>query len=165
MSIRCSSGHENPDGSVFCDECGERLVLSSASSPGAVAAPAAGVSPATAPAADMPSAGVPAAKLVLEADGTTFDLAQKTEILVGREDATGNIFPDIDLTPHGGEEGGVSRIHARLYFQGNQYVVEDQNSTNYTFINRQKLQPKTPAPIKDGDEVRFGRVVMRFRTE
>ncbi len=25
MSVRCSQGHENPDGSAFCDECGEPL--------------------------------------------------------------------------------------------------------------------------------------------
>ena len=25
MTVRCSQGHENPDGSMFCDECGERL--------------------------------------------------------------------------------------------------------------------------------------------
>src|SRR5215471_13385385 len=36
MSIRCSLGHENPDGSLFCDECGEPL-----SSGAPVAAPAA----------------------------------------------------------------------------------------------------------------------------
>src|SRR5438270_13858826 len=25
MTVRCSLGHENPDGSAFCDECGEPL--------------------------------------------------------------------------------------------------------------------------------------------
>src|SRR5690242_5867394 len=25
MSVRCSLGHDNPDGSAFCDECGEPL--------------------------------------------------------------------------------------------------------------------------------------------
>ena len=36
MTVRCSLGHENPDGSLFCDECGEPL-----SSGAPVAAPAA----------------------------------------------------------------------------------------------------------------------------
>ena len=36
MTVRCSLGHENPDGSLFCDECGEPLA-----SGAPVAAPAA----------------------------------------------------------------------------------------------------------------------------
>jgi pSer/pThr/pTyr-binding forkhead associated (FHA) protein len=161
MSIHCSLGHENPDGSVFCDECGERLTPASASTPGAVAAPP--DPPSVIPTA-QPLAAPVAPRLVIEADNTSFDLAGKSEIVIGREDSVSNIYPDIDLTPHGGEEGGVSRLHAKIYLQGNQYLVEDQNSTNYTFVNRQKLAAKTPTPINDGDELRLGRVVMVFHT-
>jgi pSer/pThr/pTyr-binding forkhead associated (FHA) protein len=55
-------------------------------------------------------------------------------------------------------------MHAKLYIQGGQYLLEDLNSTNFTFVNRQKLAPKTPTAIKDGDEVRFGRVITKFVT-
>ncbi len=163
MTIRCSQGHENPDGSMFCDECGEALSPQAAGTPVAVGS-------APAPAASMPGASgmsAPAAitvpKLVVDADNTSFDLSGKSEWMIGREDPVSSIFPDIDLTPHGGEEGGVSRLHAKLYVQGNQYLIEDQNSTNFTFVNRQKLAPKTPTPIKDGDEIKLGRVLMRFK--
>ncbi len=161
MTVRCSLGHENPDGSLFCDECGEQLDPQSASSSAAstpVAAPAA-----TAVSAP-PAAPATAPKLVVEADGQTFDLAGKSEILIGREDPISNIYPDVDLTPHGGEEGGVSRLHAKIFLQGSQYMVEDENSTNFTFVNKQKLAPKTPTPINNGDELRLGRVVMKFQT-
>jgi hypothetical protein len=162
MSIRCSQGHENPEGSAFCDECGERLDASQASAatqaPPPMAAP---VAPAAAPVA---APAVTSAKLVVQADNATFDIAGKSEVLIGREDPVSNIYPDIDLTPHGGEEGGVSRIHAKILNNGGQYLVEDQNSTNFTFVNRQKLAPKTPTPIKDGDELRFGRVALKFQT-
>jgi hypothetical protein len=36
----------------------------------------------------------------------------KTQEQIGPSDAVSNIFPDIDLTPHGGVKGGVSRLHA-----------------------------------------------------
>lgn len=159
MSIRCSQGHENPEGSAFCDECGERL------DPGGAVAVATSA-PAPAPAASTPSAPAPAAtaaKLVVESDNTVFDIAGKSEVLIGREDPVSNIYPDVDLTPHGGEEGGVSRMHAKLLFNGGQYLVEDENSTNFTFVNRQKLAPKTPTPVKDGDEIRLGRVALKFQ--
>lgn len=151
MTIRCSQGHDNPDGSAYCDECGEQLDAGFS------------VAPADASAVTMPPAApAGAAKLVVQSDNTTFDLAGKTEVVIGREDPVSNIYPDIDLTPHGGEEGGVSRLHAKMLVNNGQYLIEDQNSTNFTFVNKQKLAPKTPTPIKDGDEIRLGRVVMTF---
>lgn len=163
MSVYCSQGHENPDGSAFCDECGEALgsaaPMAIGATPDYAAAP---VAPAAAPAAPMAPAGV--AKLIIESDNTTIDLSGKSEALIGREDPISNIYPDVDLTAHGGEEGGVSRMHAKIYSQGGQYLIEDLNSTNFTFVNRQKLEPKTPTAIKDGDELRFGRVATRFAT-
>lgn len=164
MTIRCSSGHENPDGSAFCDECGERLDAQSSGNV-ATAAPAAPDVVATGAPTPMSASGTGGqARLVLQPNGPDFDIAGKTEILLGREDSMSNIFPDIDLTPHGGEEGGVSRLHAKIYLQGGQYMIEDQNSTNATFINRQKLESKTPMPLNNGDEIRLGRVVLKFET-
>ncbi len=160
MAIVCSQGHSNPDGSAFCDECGERLGGSSAA--GAVVTPTPVAS--SAPAAPSAPASSGSPRLIIQDDNTIVDLKGKSEALVGREDPVSNVYPDVDMTPHNGEEGGVSRIHAKILINGNQYMVEDQNSTNSTFVNRQKLAPKTPTPIKDGDELRFGRVVTIFRT-
>jgi predicted amidophosphoribosyltransferase len=88
----------------------------------------------------------------------------RTEVIVGREDPISNVFPDVDLTDHGGDEGGVSRRHARIFLQGSQTLVEDLNSTNYTYVNQQRLTPGQPHPLHDGDEVRFGRVKLNFYT-
>ncbi len=208
MTVRCSLGHENPDGSAFCDECGEPLsgaapvAVAAAPQPApsvaaapagsevcpscgainpageafcsncgsmlgaaaATSAPAQVVSPAPAAAPVMSSA--PAAlnaKIIVESDNQEFDLSGKDNILIGREDAVSNIFPDVDLTPHGGEEGGVSRMHARIFVESGQYLLEDENSTNFTFLNRQKLAAKTPTQLHDDDEIKLGRVLLRFK--
>lgn len=88
----------------------------------------------------------------------------KTELVVGREDPVSGIFPEIDLTDHGGDEGGVSRRHARIFIQGAQILVEDLNSTNYTYVNQQRLTPGQPHPLNDGDELRFGRVKLAYHS-
>lgn len=217
MSIRCSLGHENPDGSAFCDECGEPLNTAVPSQPdqqpvqqaASQAAPGgtqicpscgatnpageafcsncgvsllggsapASVAPAPnhqapvddqqiAPAPSSVSTAAPAgllARLIVEADNQEFDLSGKDNISIGREDAVSNIYPDVDLTPHGGEEGGVSRLHAHIFVDSGQYMLEDENSTNFTFLNRQRLAAKTPTPINDNDEIRLGRVLLRFK--
>lgn len=208
MTVQCSLGHENPDGSAFCDECGEPLsgatpvAVSSAPQPapstasapagsevcpscgslnpagesfcsncGAMlgsAAPASATPDVTAsPVAAAPVAtAAPAAlsaRLIVEADNQEFDLSGKDNVMIGREDAVSNIFPDVDLTPHGGEEGGVSRMHARIFVENGQYMLEDENSTNFTFLNRQKLTAKTPMALHDNDEIKLGRVLLRFK--
>ena len=205
MTVRCSLGHENPDGSLFCDECGEplssgapvaapaaaqdagtqvcpscgatnsagELFCSNCGSPLSAAAPvAATAAPATAapdynqaPAAAPTATAAPAltARLIVEADNQEFDLSGKDNIIIGREDAVSNIFPDVDLTPHGGEDGGVSRLHARIFVENGQYMLEDENSTNFTFLNRQKLTGKSPVVLHDNDEIKLGRVLLRFK--
>ena len=208
MTVQCSLGHENPDGSAFCDECGEPL---SGAAPVAVAAapqPAPSVASAPVGSEVCPSCGslnpagesfcsncgamlgstaaenvtpavtappvaaapamssAPAAlsaRLIVEADNQEFDLSGKDIVVIGREDAVSNIFPDVDLTPHGGEEGGVSRMHARIFVENGLYMLEDENSTNFTFLNRQKLTAKTPMALHDDDEIKLGRVLLRFK--
>ena len=86
----------------------------------------------------------------------------KSEILIGREDPVNNIFPDIDLTDHGGDRGGVSRRHTRIFTQGDQVFIEDLNSTNYTYVNQQKLVPGQPHLLRDGDEIRLGKVLLIY---
>jgi pSer/pThr/pTyr-binding forkhead associated (FHA) protein len=103
-------------------------------------------------------------RLVVTGTGAEFDLSGKAEILLGREDPVSGVFPEVDLTPHGGEEGGVSRRHAKLTVRGNQWLIEDLNSTNFTFVNNQKLNPGVPQPLNSGDKVRLGRVVLTFQT-
>ncbi len=102
-------------------------------------------------------------RLIVEGHNATFDLTGKTTVVVGREDAPSNSFPDWDLTPYGAEEGGVSRLHARLTQSGEHWTIEDLDSTNHTFINHKRIPPKTPTPLNDGDEVRLGRVVLHFK--
>lgn len=57
----------------------------------------------------------------------------------------------------------ISRRHARLYLQGNGFVVEDLGSTNGTFVNGQRLLG--PYILRPGDTVTFGeRLSVVFET-
>ena len=136
-------------GDKFCSNCG--AVLQAADEPAPVeAAPL-----------PSPSAGP---RLLVAASGAEIPLPSGDEVLIGREDPVSGVYPQVDLTPHGGEEGGVSRRHARLIVEGVNYFVEDLDSTNYTFVNKQKLAPRTRHPLSDGDEIRCGRVALVLKT-
>lgn len=49
----------------------------------------------------------------------------------------------------------VSRIHARIYRQGKDYIIEDVNSTNGTYINSERLLPNEKKMIHRGDIIAF----------
>lgn len=84
------------------------------------------------------------------------------ESQIGRWDADGGIFPDVDLDADD-PEAKVSRRHARIVLQDGQYFLEDQGSTNGTFINRgRRLEPGQRLPLKDGDEIIVGKTFLRF---
>jgi len=129
------------------------------------APPAPPVAPAVAPAPPVAGGVAPLAvpHLLIEENGTELPLpTDKREIIIGREDPISGIFPEIDLTPYGGESGGVSRQHARINHDADQWTVTDLNSTNYTRVDGTKIDPSVPVPIKDGARLQFGRVAVMF---
>ncbi len=124
--------------------------------PAAPATPTPEPAPAPAPAPVGP-------RLVVVDGGTELRLpADKAEIIVGREDPVSSIYPEVDLTPFGGEMGGVSRQHARLNLSGGQWTITDLNSTNYTRLDGARLEPNTATALPDGARVQFGRIAMTF---
>jgi pSer/pThr/pTyr-binding forkhead associated (FHA) protein len=89
--------------------------------------------------------------------------SDQRDITVGRSDALSGMAPDLDLEPYVGELAGLSRRHARLTLRNDQCWIEDLNSVNWTYLNNQRLSPDKPAPLKDGDLLRLGNVLLTFR--
>lgn len=54
----------------------------------------------------------------------------------------------------------VSRQHAQIQQQGNEFVVIDLNSSNGTFVNGQRVEE---CVLTDGDEIQIGDFVMQFQ--
>ncbi len=107
---------------------------------------------------------MPHARLVMErgrAAGKEF-LLHDDEIQIGRWDADGGIFPDVDLDTDD-PEAKVSRRHACIVRRRDQYTIEDLGSTNGTFINRgRRLMPGDRHDLRDGDEIIVGKTFLRF---
>jgi len=169
---RCKT--ENLDGSQYCDECGAPLRPNGRPNP-VQQKPVQGGNGNHAPsshpelAGGRVSAGLsysalratakPHARLVIEkgrSTGKQFMLSD-VEAQIGRWDADGGIFPDVDLDTDD-PEAKVSRRHARITLNNGQYFLEDLGSTNGTFINRGKrLAPGQRQALCDGDEIIVGK--------
>lgn len=55
----------------------------------------------------------------------------------------------------------VSRRHALIVYEANNFVLQDQNSLNGTFINDQLI--KEPRPLQDGDIILIGVSTLKFQ--
>jgi len=140
---------------VFCAHCGSRQPM-----PGS-GARVGGYEGAT-------GAGRITAQLVVVG---TSDMAQhfaidKESVLIGRTDPHTGIFPEVDLTMYD-LETKVSRKHARIYRQGEQFLIEDLGSVNGTIVNSVtggsiRLNAKSPRVLSAGDELKLGGTVLKF---
>jgi eukaryotic-like serine/threonine-protein kinase len=131
---------------VFCAHCGARQPLGTLGSSALLHTPR------------------PTAKLVV-AGTTELDasfILQKDSNLLGRTDPHSNIFPEIDLSRFD-PETKVSRRHARIWLEGETFLVEDLGSVNGTVINDSvKLAPRQPRVLDSGDKLRVGETTLHF---
>ncbi|HZT57230.1 MAG TPA: protein kinase [Pyrinomonadaceae bacterium] len=129
---------------VFCPHCGARQPIAAAS--------------ASLRAARATARLVVAGTTELEA---TFTL-EKEMNLVGRTDPQSNIFPDIDLSRFD-PETKISRRHARIWREGDTFLLEDLGSVNGTVVNDAvRLGPRQPRPLANGDRLRLGETTLHF---
>lgn len=102
-------------------------------------------------------------RLIVVGQGAEIPLSEKTtQFLLGRRDPTLDIYPDVDLTPFDGDQRGISRRHARIIVLPEGTFIEDLNSTNFTFVNRFRLQPGKKYILNDGDQIRLGLLLLEY---
>lgn len=90
------------------------------------------------------------------------DMPVNDGYVMGRTDEASEYVPDIDLTPFGARDKGVSRRHAALVAYRGALHALDLNSVNGTYINGQRLAAEVPHPLKPGDELRLGTLALRI---
>jgi hypothetical protein len=88
--------------------------------------------------------------VITKGQGSGRDHAVGTECVVGRA-------PDVDFVL---DDHLVSRRHARVFREGDGYVVEDLSSRNGTFVNGKKV---ARARLDDGTTIKVGNTEMGFR--
>jgi pSer/pThr/pTyr-binding forkhead associated (FHA) protein len=68
---------------------------------------------------------------------------------------------DLDLNPYEAATKGVSRRHAVLERARDTVMLIDQDSTNGTYLNGQRLKPFERRVVRDGDEIRLANLSLR----
>ncbi len=82
--------------------------------------------------------------------------AERREVFEGSEVSVGRVRGnDLVLS-----KGNVSKRHARLTQKDGRFVVVDQNSTNGTYVNRQRIVQATI--VREGDRIYIGDFILRI---
>ena len=84
-----------------------------------------------------------------EKKGSTLNLGD--ELIIGRGEKCRLVLDDTY----------VSTVHARIFANGERYMLEDLGSTNGTYLNRKRVT--SPVELHRGDQVKIGKTVLEMR--
>lgn len=83
--------------------------------------------------------------LHIDSEGEHREVTLKDEISIGRTDSAQIVLPD----------SGLSRVNTTIFRDGDEVFVVDENSTNGTFLNGERVF-ENPRQINDRDEITLG---------
>lgn len=90
----------------------------------------------------------------------------KDDNLLGRRDPISDIFPEVDLSKFD-PQTKISRKHARIWRDGNKFMLEDLNSSNGTLLTSPRsdsvrLSPHESHVLTNGDKIQMGDTILHF---
>ena len=165
MIICKECGSSQEEGTLFCNECGRYLAETSAKT--TVVLPLSDFAQ-QAPQPPLPGfkpepfAETQLITFIIPSSRRRFKIEMTEQIRVGRPDSASGILPELNLADDDAAEMGVSRMHAIIQASNQGLVLIDLGSTNGTLLNNSPLSPQLPYPLKNGDEIRFGDLLVHI---
>ncbi len=157
--IECPScKHQQFVGTLYCIECGTRLIhVSPLPATGPVEGRTDGVHPGSPAYPEGPELRT-GALLGLRVVGTdaVLSLLGRVNYTLGISIEGQAVIPDVDLGPFDAYNHGVSRIHAEMQLKPDGIYIIDLDSANGTTVNGTLLETITPAAIRHGDLIQLG---------
>jgi pSer/pThr/pTyr-binding forkhead associated (FHA) protein len=159
---RC--GHQNPEGSRFCAQCGAALSQERVGESTSVIPKVGGEDSTEAPEVADPSAPDAHAGAVESLPAGSALLVVKrgpnagSRFLLDQDVTTAGRHPDSDIFL---DDVTVSRRHVEFHREGGGFSVHDVGSLNGTYVNR---EPVDVAPLSGGDEVQIGKFRLVYLT-
>jgi FHA domain-containing protein/zinc ribbon protein len=143
-------GFQNPEAANYCSKCGALLVVDEAGTETTQSYTPEEIEDENGLLDEIAAEGP--ALVVRSGGGRAGEhfIPQAARTTIGRS-PDNDIFLD-DVT--------VSRKHAVLSQNGNEFLIEDLGSLNGTFVNRRRIE--SPMRLESGDEVQIGKYRLSF---
>lgn len=164
--IECPScRHQEFVGTMYCSECGTRLVSGSPAPTMAIPrervnADALVTKPAPPEGPELESGALIGLRILNTGD--IVPLIGRDNFTLGRAIEGQAVIPDIDLGVFNAYDFGVSRMHAEVLLEEDSVYVVDLESANGTLVNGKRLEPQRSAPVRHGDVIQLGRLRMQL---
>ncbi len=163
MRLCASCNKPNKEGFLYCEECGRPIDQSSATTIDTKQFQEKQNTPAKPYLTSWGTASFSSSSNILihiHEHNDPIALVPSEPSTIGRADLSTKTKPDVDLSRYGALEKGVSRIHAKIYRDDDTLMLEDLTSSNGTYLNGNRLVPRQPRIVRDGDEIRFGKLIV-----
>jgi hypothetical protein len=143
-------GFQNPEAAKYCEKCGAMLLPDDQGAETTMTFRLGETTEEVVPSA-VPLPAERMAIIVRSGGGRAGEayVLERDELTIGRS-------PDCDIFL---DDVTVSRRHAHLRRRGRTFTIEDLQSLNGTFVNRQRVDRKD---LEDGDEVQIGKYKLTF---
>jgi len=164
--IECPScKHQEFVGTLYCSECGTRLVHTNPfpamdSDPDWVDLDAATSEGGTGRGLELESGA--ALGLRVLATGDMVSLVGRDNYTLGRGGSGQAIVPDVDLDHYGAQDQGISRLHAEIRIVESGVHIVDLDSVNGTLVNGERLEPQSPRLLGHKDMIQLGRLRLQL---
>jgi hypothetical protein len=146
-------GFQNPEAANYCSKCGALLVKDEGGTETTQTFTPEELADEDGPLDELATDGP--ALVVRSGGGRTGE-----HFIPTAEQSTIGRSPDCDFFL---DDVTVSRKHAVLRRDGDDFRIEDQGSLNGTFVNRRRIE--SPTRLESGDEVQIGKYRMSFVTK
>jgi hypothetical protein len=162
--VRCARcGHENPEGSRFCAQCGAALSPERVGESTSVIPKVGGEDSAEQPEITESMTDAHAGAVESLPPGTALLVVKRgpnagSRFLLDQDVTTAGRHPDSDIFL---DDVTVSRRHVEFHREGGGFAVHDVGSLNGTYVNR---EPVDTAVLSTGDEVQIGKFRLVFLT-
>ena len=153
--------HHEITGALFCSECGRKIidVTDDSTQTAQYAQDNSNTTDSIQPSAFPPSQfdSVEGLSLFIISNEQIVHLTGKSEYTIGRATDDQPVVPDVDLTPYGAYDFGISRLHATITV-GELITIRDMGSINGTSVNGRLIQPHSPHTLFHGDMLTLGKI-------
>ncbi len=162
--IKCAKcNHDNPDEAAVCVACGSTLNRPESLKEAATRRLDLLAEPPNAMRWGSIQLGTER-KLILHLHGFDEPLIVNLadQVVLGRYNIETGEKPEVDLDPYQAQDLGVSRRHALILLEDGTPKVMDLGSANATYLNGQKLVANQSRILRDGDELRLAKMIVRI---
>jgi hypothetical protein len=157
--------HQEFVGTLYCSECGSRLIHitpmpTMAFARDWVEQEALVTKPSPPEGPELETGAILGLRIV--ATGDVLSLIGRDNYTLGRAVEGQAVIPDLDLEAFNAYEHGISRIHAEIRIDKEGVFVNDLDSANGTMVNSRRLDPDETFRVRHGDIIQLGRLRLQL---